>query len=99
MGGFFRTKTGRYFKRCGSDRDPWDDRVSLVGLPSGKKGDGEKNKVKIEIEQGSPTSDRPARVLVYQGEKLVAEIIATVELGRGCHYEMSDYVALKIEKH
>ena len=49
----------------------------------------------MKIEQGSPVSDRPARVLVYQGDKLIAEVIATIQLGKGCNYEMSDYVALE----
>ncbi|MCL4437468.1 hypothetical protein M1513_00305 [Patescibacteria group bacterium] len=45
------------------------------------------------IEQGSPVSDKPARILVYRGGKLVAEVIATVELGWGCNCEMSDLMA------
>ena len=39
--------------------------------------------VRVEIESESATSDHPGRVLVYEHDELVAEILATVELKKG----------------
>ena len=39
--------------------------------------------VRIEIESEIGTSRCPARVLVYEGSKLVAEVVAEIELKQG----------------
>ena len=45
--------------------------------------DSETGTVRVETESEVATSRRPARVLVYENEQLVAEIIATIELKQG----------------
>lgn len=39
--------------------------------------------IRVEIEQEIVTSNRPARVLVYDDDKLVSEIIAKIEYQEG----------------
>ncbi|MBI2595640.1 hypothetical protein HYW46_02800 [Candidatus Daviesbacteria bacterium] len=50
--------------------------------------------VKIKLESAVVTSDRSARVLVYDGERLVAEILAEMRMGLGADYGMYHYVTL-----
>lgn len=53
------------------------------------------SKVRVEIESEIGTSHKPARVLVYEGEKLVATVIATVEPKPGADGEQYPCVTLK----
>lgn len=39
--------------------------------------------IRIEIKSEIATSDHPARVLVYQGNRLIEEITAQIELKQG----------------
>ncbi len=51
--------------------------------------------VRVEIESEVATSDHPGRILVYDNDKLVAEIIATVELKPGADGGLYNCVTLK----
>ncbi len=39
--------------------------------------------IKVEIESETAISDRPARMLVYEDDRLIAEVIAKIELKQG----------------
>jgi len=51
--------------------------------------------VRVEIESEIATSSRPARVLVYEGDRLVEEITAEVELKQGADDGYYHCVTLK----
>lgn len=54
--------------------------------------------IRIEIESEIAVSDRPARVLVYENDQLVGEIIAEVELKQGADDGYYHCVTLKKTK-
>ena len=51
--------------------------------------------IEVKTESEGGCSDRPARVLVYEDGKLVAEVIATVELKPGADGGRYHCVTLK----
>ena len=51
--------------------------------------------VRVEIESESATSSRPARVLVYEDDRLVSEVIAEIELKIGADGGWYHCVAFK----
>lgn len=51
--------------------------------------------VRVEVESEMGTSDRPACVLVYEGDHLVAKVIAEVELKPGADGGYYHCVTLK----
>lgn len=51
--------------------------------------------IRVDIESEVATSDRPARVLVYERDRLVAEVIAEVELKPGADGGYYHCVTLK----
>ena len=42
--------------------------------------------IRVELESQKGTSNEPARVLIYENDKLIAEIIAKVEMKLGADY-------------
>ena len=54
-------------------------------------------KIKIELKQESLISGEPGRVLVYSGEKLIKEIVATTESEQGADGKFYPCVKLKIK--
>ena len=52
-------------------------------------------KVRVEVESESGTSHRPARVLVYKDDQLVAEVVAEIELKQGADGGFYHCVTLK----
>ncbi len=51
--------------------------------------------IRVDIESEVGTPDRPARVLVYDGDQLVVEVVAEVELKQGADSGYYHYVTLK----
>jgi len=51
--------------------------------------------IRVDIESEVGTSDRPARVLVYNGDQLVVEVVAEVELKQGADSGYYPCVTLK----
>lgn len=54
--------------------------------------------IRVEIESEEGTSHRPARMRVFEEEKLVAEVIAEVELKQGADGGYYHCVTLKKSK-
>ena len=52
-------------------------------------------RVRVEIESEAGTSDRPARVLVYEDNQLMAEVVAEIELKQGADGGYYHCVTLK----
>lgn len=53
--------------------------------------------VRVEVESEAGTSRRPARVLVYKGTLLVAEVTAKIEMKQGADGGYYPCVTLKEE--
>ncbi|MDP3779218.1 MAG: hypothetical protein Q8R30_04210 [bacterium] len=51
--------------------------------------------VRVEVKSEDPVSCLPARVLIYQGEKLIREIVAHVDMKRGADYRYYPCVILE----
>ncbi|MEK9186373.1 MAG: hypothetical protein AAB885_02175 [Patescibacteria group bacterium] len=52
-------------------------------------------KIRVEIESELATSKKPARVLIYQNEELVMEVVAKVEYKQGADLGLYPCVDLK----
>jgi len=57
-----------------------------------------KKGIRVEIEQEVATSDKPAKVLVYDGIQLIAEVVAEVESKQGADGEYYPCVTLRKTK-
>lgn len=55
------------------------------------------SQVRVEVESEEGTSRCPARVLVYEGDQLVVEVVARTELKRGA--DGGWYRCVTLKKH
>jgi len=53
--------------------------------------------VRVEVKSEDSTSCLPARVLIYQEERLIRQIVAHVEMKRGADYRY--YACVTLEDH